>query len=503
MKAIMIMFDSLRRDLLSVNGGPIDTPNFERLASMAVSFESCYAGSLPCMPARRELHTGRYNFLHRSWGPLEPFDDSMPALLSENGVYTHLSTDHYHYVQDGGATYQGRYNSWVCNRGQESDQFIADLAFHASSDAPNQLSPETATERMRKARRIAGWQNLKNREVVCGEDTYPMAMTFANGLNFLEQNSRYDSWFLQIETFDPHEPFTSPESFMGKYLDPDDFSSPDWPQYAPVHETNDAIAAMRAKYYALTSFCDAQMGKVLDMMDEKNLWEDTLLIVNTDHGFLLAEHDSWGKGTSPNYEELVHNPLFIYDPRSKCKGESRKSLVQTIDIAPTVLEFFGIERPKSMLGFPLRKTIQSDCSVRDYALFGYFGAPLGITDGRHVLLHAVVDTSIQVHEYTLLPTHMKQFFSVDELKSAVLSKPFSFTKCLQLLQTDAVINPRHLQSLRGGDLLFNVAFDPKQQNPIVDAETTERLLRAAAVLFKENDAPKELYEYYGLQKFAV
>ncbi len=42
---------------------------------------------MPCIPARREQHTGRYNFLHRGWGPLESFDDSLPELLKKNGVY--------------------------------------------------------------------------------------------------------------------------------------------------------------------------------------------------------------------------------------------------------------------------------------------------------------------------------------------------------------------------------------------------------------------------------
>lgn len=81
MKALMVMYDSLRRDLLSVYDGPIPAPNFERLAAHTVCFDKSYVGSLPCMPARRELHTGRYNFLHRSWGPMEPYDDSMPEIL--------------------------------------------------------------------------------------------------------------------------------------------------------------------------------------------------------------------------------------------------------------------------------------------------------------------------------------------------------------------------------------------------------------------------------------
>jgi len=113
MKAIMVMFDSLNRHMLPMYGCDwMKTPNFERLAKRSVVFDTAYVGSMPCMPARRELHTGRLNFLHRGWGPIEPFDDSVPEILKKNGIYTHLSTDHYHYWEDGGATYHERYN-WL------------------------------------------------------------------------------------------------------------------------------------------------------------------------------------------------------------------------------------------------------------------------------------------------------------------------------------------------------------------------------------------------------
>ena len=72
MKAVLLMFDSLNRRMLPPYGGDwVHAPNFQRLARRTVTFDNCYIGSMPCMPARREFHTGRYNFMHRSWGPLE------------------------------------------------------------------------------------------------------------------------------------------------------------------------------------------------------------------------------------------------------------------------------------------------------------------------------------------------------------------------------------------------------------------------------------------------
>ncbi|MCG8509950.1 MAG: sulfatase-like hydrolase/transferase, partial [Rhodospirillales bacterium] len=122
MKAVLLLFDSLNRMALSCYGGAVPTPNFDRLAQKAVLFENHYTGSLPCMPARRDHHTGRYNFFHSSWGPLEPFDNSYSRLLSaERGVYTHLVTDHFHYFEDGGLCYHNTFDSWINIRGQEYD----------------------------------------------------------------------------------------------------------------------------------------------------------------------------------------------------------------------------------------------------------------------------------------------------------------------------------------------------------------------------------------------
>ena len=105
----MVMFDSLNRHMLPPYGCDwVHAPNFQRLAEKTLTFDSSYVCSMPCMPARRDLHTGRPNFLHRSWGPLEPFDDSMPSMLCEAGVSSHLITDHYHYFETGGSTYHAQ-----------------------------------------------------------------------------------------------------------------------------------------------------------------------------------------------------------------------------------------------------------------------------------------------------------------------------------------------------------------------------------------------------------
>jgi arylsulfatase A-like enzyme len=195
MRAIILMFDSLNRHMLSPYAETfVDAPNFARLASRATTFDNFYAGSMPCMPARRELHTGRYNFLHRSWGPLEPFDDSMPEILGRQGIHTHLVSDHPHYWEDGGATYHTRYTTWEFFRGQEGDPWKGVVSNEV-------VQPGFAGFKKRLVR-----QDAVNRSYMATEDQHSQTRTVDAGLEFIRTNAAADRWMLQLELFDPHEP---------------------------------------------------------------------------------------------------------------------------------------------------------------------------------------------------------------------------------------------------------------------------------------------------------
>ncbi len=488
MKAIMVMFDSLNRHMLPPYGCDWTVaPNFNRLAERTATFETSYVGSMPCMPARRELHTGRYNFLHRSWSPPEPFDDSMPEILRKNGVYTHFVSDHYHYWEDGGATYHGRYSTWECFRGQEGDQWMGQVD---DPDIPAFVPGKEKAPHWR--------QDWVNRAFMKREEDQPQAKTFTAGLEFIERNHEQDNWFLHIETFDPHEPFFTQQKYKDLY--PHEYKGKhfDWPGYKPVTESEEQVEHCRNEYAALLSMCDEHLGKVLAMMDAHDMWKDTMLIVNTDHGFLLGEHDSWGKCWMPFYEEVSHSPLFIWDPRyPDTAGQRRKSLVQTIDLAPTLLEFFGVDRPKDMQGVPLGRTIADDTPVRRAGLFGVHGGQVNVTDGRYVYMRAAANEDNQpLYNYTLMPTHMRGFFSTDNLRTAELAEPFSFTKGLRTLRTDAGVWKADERARR--TMLFDLDNDPHQLEPIEDAEIERMMIDHLLREMAANDAPSEQYERLGL-----
>ena len=490
MKAIMIMFDSLNKHMLPSYGCEwVEAPNFERLAEKTVTFDNSYVGSLPCMPARRELHTGRYNFLHRSWGPLEPFDDSMPEILKNNGVYTHLISDHFHYWEEGGSNYHTRYNTWEISRGQEGDPWIGQVK---DPEIPASLHPKTGDKHWR--------QDWINRGFMKQEKNQPQAKTFNKGLEFLERNHKEDNWFLQIETFDPHEPFFSQDNYKEIYEHQDmDLLHFDWPPYGEVEDGEEVVEHVRKEYASLVSMCDNYLGQVLDMMDQNNMWKDTMLIINTDHGYLLGEHNCWAKSWLPPFNEIANTPLFIWDPRSAKSGERRESLVQTIDLAPTLLDFFEVDLPEDMQGKSLKQTISDDKSIRDAALFGHFGGHVNCTDGRYVYMRSTEDYKNQeLYEYTLMPSHMKHTFSVEELKGYDISQPFDFTKGLNLMK---IKSDRGKKQAEFPTMLYDLEENPKQDKVLEDSELEEKMIKHMVRLMQDTDAPKEQYIRLGLSNY--
>lgn len=492
MKAIVLMFDSLNRHMLPPYGCDwTKAPNFERLAERSATFTRSYVCSMPCMPARRDFHTARPNFLHRSWGPLEPFDDSVPAMLSAAGVSTHLISDHYHYWEDGGCTYHNRYSTWDFSRGQEGDPWIGQVK--------DPVIPPALTAEFRE--KNPRWrQDWVNRSFMNSEDKQPQAKTFASALDFLRRNHDQDRWMLQIETFDPHEPFFTQKKYKDLY--PHEYNGKhfDWPPYRGVQETPQEVQHCRYEYAALLSMCDAYLGKLLDMMDELSMWDDTMLIVWTDHGFMLGEHDCWAKCWQPWYEELAHTPFFVYDPRAKVGGEKRHALVQpALDIGPTLLGFFGVQPTADMLGKDLAGAVADDTPVRQAAIFGLHGAHVNVTDGRYVYMRGPTGQENRpLYQYTLMPTHMNSLFSVKELQKVEIVDGFSFTKGCKVMKIGDGGQWVTRRAVAFPTMLFDLKTDPQQKTPLKDEAAERKMIEHLVREMKRADAPPEQFERLGL-----
>lgn len=484
MRAIILMFDSLNRHMLRPYAAEtfVDAPNFARLAATAVTFDNFYAGSMPCIPARREMHTGRYNFLHRSWGPLEPFDDSMPQMLKDAGVHTHLVSDHPHYWEDGGATYHTRYSTWEFFRGQEGDPWKGVVG-----PTPPGAGFAAAMQR----------QDQVNRAYMPTEAEHSQTLTVDAGLHFLQTNLQADRWLLQLELFDPHEPFFTHQHYKDLY--PHDYSGPefDWPGYQKVTEPADVVAHARMEYAALVSMCDASLGRVLDFMDTHDMWRDTLLLVNTDHGFLLGEHGWWAKSVQPWFNELVHLPMFLWDPRTGGRDTRRGALAQTIDIAPTVLRFFGLEPTADMQGRDLAVVLADDQRIHGGALFGIHGGHVNVTDGRYVYMRAAAESAnAPLDEFTLMPTHMRTRFAPTELAEWEPAPPFDFTKGVRTMKMPA--RAHWMNPWLHGTLLYDLETDPDQVRPLVDDQVELRMVQLLVELMRASDAPAGQFVRLGL-----
>lgn len=496
MKAVMVMFDTLTRDCVAPYGAPREaTPNFARLAERCCTFDRFYGGSMPCMPARRELHTGMYNFLHRSWGPLEPFDFSCFQALSDSGVYTHLVSDHSHYWEDGGATYHNRYSSWEGFRGQEGDRWAPrDII----ADLPDGLSP------LQKTKGPSPLQHEANKRRQATEGEMSGARTVKAGLDFIRTHADRDNWLLQIECFDPHEPFYVPQKYRERFGLPERVRL-NWPAYAAVDADAHAeeLDECRREYAALISMCDDHLGRVLDLFDAYGLWDDTLLIVNTDHGFLLGEHNYLGKNFWPMHQEIIHLPFFMHVPGCAA-GERRAQLCQTVDIAPTLLDWFGIAAPDDVAGAMDGRSLLPVAVAADapaphaYALFGAHGNHVCVTDGDYVYMRAAArEDNEPFVECTLMPTNIRGFFSSEQLCAAELVPGDRYSHGLPYLK---MRSRTYMNSHTFGSSLWDVRAGEER---IEDDAIEQRLMNAMKELMERCEAPAEEFERLGLGLPAV
>jgi arylsulfatase A-like enzyme len=497
MKTVFVLFDSLNRHMLGAYGGKrIPTPNFDRLAQRTRTYDGHHVGSLPCMPARRDMLTGRLTFLHRSWGPLEPFDNSFPELLHGAGIYSHLVTDHFHYWEDGGATYHNRYDSYEFVRGQEGDPWKAMVQPHWE-----RLREMYHARQFSSERRSYFGQNIVNREFIKEEKDFPSVQCFAHGFDFLDRNRDADGWLLQIETFDPHEPFHAPERFKKPFETGWQGPVRDWPRYGRVDELPAECEELRANYYAVVAMCDFLLGQLLDYFDAHDLWKDTALVVTTDHGFLLGEHDFWAKNRMNLYQEIVHIPLFAHDPRRPAlAGQRMGRLTQSIDLCPTFLDLYGVASPAEVEGVSLLR----DDAARDGVIYGYFGGAVNVSDGRYTYHRFPADLATQeIYQYTLMPTHIFDMFSPEELSLASLAEPMAFTKGAKLLKVPVIERSPFYNVYGPGSLLenttrlYDLVSDPGQDRPIEDADVVRRLAGMMARLMRANHAPPEAFSRLG------
>lgn len=371
MHVICLLSDTLRRDYVNAYGEDrVKTPNLDRFSRQCNIFENSYMGSYPCMPARMDLWTGKFNFLWRGWSPLEYTDIDLATRLRKHNKKTFLVTDHYHLWQPGAGNYHFSFHGVEFIRGQENDNCITDPQSEVRWPAPeSKLNPN--------------WEKYaRNTQEVTDEEHYFTPKVFRAAIDCLEKNRNRDDVFLMIDLFDPHEPFDPPQSYVDMYDAGYEGDSVIWPRYGSADRYSEReLEHMRALYSGEITLMDQWFGRMLDRLEQLGMMDNTMIILTSDHGFLFGEHNWVGKHSQTLYNHICHTPLLIYHP--KYPGKRQAALVQMADLYPTILEAMDVSVPEGIHGKSLLSIIdQSSSETDEYRCFGVFGGSVYVTDGE-------------------------------------------------------------------------------------------------------------------------
>jgi arylsulfatase A-like enzyme len=401
---IVVLCDTLRRDHcgpyhggrpLSAVGSDdqpdwvVETPNVNRIAERGTMFDNAYNGSTPCMPARRDVYTGRYDFLWRGWGPLEADDPDLPRQISgppnesvqkatrEGYSVSELVTDHYHFWHEGSGNYHFGYTGHEFVRGQESDAWkTAPVAFETPDGEETKLE--------RHFRNVA-----LTRE---DESDHFTAQVFTEAADWIDRNHDREDFYLHVDCFDPHQPWDPPEDLLREF-DPRGYEVGDWDSLpdADGDYTDDQVRHIQARYAAMVRLVDRWLGELLDALDRHDLWERTVVVFTTDHGTFNGDHGYTDKFPIPrtySRSACSHIPFVVAHPEYG-SGDRRDQLVQLVDVYPTVLNAVDRPCPDDRHGRDLEPVLRDpDAEFRDYAISGEWGHSVTITDGEWILHQA-------------------------------------------------------------------------------------------------------------------
>ena len=357
---LLITLDQFRGDALSCAGHPVvQTPHLDRLAAEGVRLARHYSQSAPCSPGRASLYTGLYQMNHRvvaNGTPLDRRFDNIaqagrraghaPALFG----YTDQSIDPRDALgadDERLSNYDGvlpGFDDVFGLRPGRPTQWITWLEAQGYS-LPSDPMEAIATESSRH------------------EDLSLSAFLTDRFIDWLETQER--PWFAHLSQFRPHEPFAAAGRFATAY-DPADMPAPIAPSEhkhrlhtgflrhpllaAPTD--TDAMRRLQAQYFGMVSEADYQLGRVWDALERSGQWDNTLIIVTSDHGEQLGDHGLIQK--CGFFESSYHILGIVRDPRpGKARGETVEAFTESVDIFPTLCEAMGVPIPAQCDGLPL------------------------------------------------------------------------------------------------------------------------------------------------------
>jgi len=359
---LILQADQLRADCIGAYGNQdIETPNIDKLAGDGIRYNQSFCPYPVCTPSRYSFLSGLYVRQHLGGSnhcTLPTGLPTFPKLLREAGYQTkavgkmHLTPTYADIgfnelilaEQNGVGRYDDDYHGWLKAEGLNNFVDLLDQEKEYREHAPTEY-----------------WNSVG--AMVSDLDEAHHSTTWIGDQAAQELSSWNDKGQLLMTSFiKPHHPFDPPSEWAKKY-NPDDLSL--LPGYTPKPTKQDLdfssgyfpydkmnegkIRHAMAYYYALISQIDFQVGRLIEILKKRDLYDNTLILFNSDHGDYMGHHHLLLKGNYM-YDPLIRVPLIIKFPKQFNAGSVDSSLINNIDIAPTILNQAQIAIPKSMCG---------------------------------------------------------------------------------------------------------------------------------------------------------
>jgi len=370
MKAIFVMFDSMRRDHVEAYGpARARTPNLARFAERAAVINKSFTGSWATVPNRHDLFTARWDFWRRPWAAVAPEDQLLAERLTEAGVPSMYVIDTPHPLKFG-FNYSRGFTAWWWNRGQENDSLVL--------DATIPLEYPCSVDKIRNP--DSTYVNIiQNRAHRRDETDWFAPGTINYAIRWLEKNYTRDHFLLWVDCFDPHEPWDPPQHYIDLYDPGYEGEVCDYPVYGRQNFLSEAeLKHTRARYAAEVTMCDRWFGLLLEAVEHLGIMDDTLIIVTADHGHYLDYPEDCGLIGKPVRADdevvplglsMIHQPLLIWAP-GITQGQRLDVFSSPADLPTTILDWLGVEPAERMQGSSLLPVLTGESQGRDFAVGG-------------------------------------------------------------------------------------------------------------------------------------
>lgn len=431
---LLITSDQQHWNTLGVLNPEIHTPNLDRLAKEGMLFNRAYCPNPTCTPTRASIITGQYPSQHGAWTL------GTKLLEDRHTVGEDFQAAGYRTALVGKAHFQPTASTEEYES-LESYPLLQDLDFWRQFDQPYYGFEHVELARNHTNEHLVGqhyaiWmeeKGLKNWRDYFRPPTGTMSPKelhkwpipeeyhyntwIAERTNaFLEQYTKNgESFFLWSSFFDPHPPYLVPEPWDTMY-DPDQLTIPEVtpgehdknpphfrmtqeekPDFSHLKETGFGTHGYHshllpeqerkrlvATYYGMVSMLDKYVGKILDKLDELGIADETIVVFTSDHGHFYGQHGLQFKGGF-HYEDLIRVPFIARYPNQIPAGQVSDEIQSLVDLAPTFLDFCGIEIPKHMTGISQKDVwLGNKKNVRTHAICEFRHEPTTIHQKTYV-----------------------------------------------------------------------------------------------------------------------